>query len=291
MSIRHLPSAALWLATLILCALAACSEPPVPHASSLDRKALMPIAFEGWQPSKAGRLQLIPEATQSKGKKAEEVFLQVSIEPIYVVKLDESHAVMLTEAQSVDEKNQPEQCHACPSYLGAYFFARDEQGWRLSSRQDIVAEIGGNGHMGKTSIVKLGDQGYVFSSEWGSCWQGYCGDWLKLVALRPDAASVLGEAIPLSANNSGAHPDCSEPATARQTADGPDDQPASDCFDVRSTWKAEGDLIKVSFQGEFIDVDDDGRQKPPRPVRNQATYAVNKGKLVLQAGENPVPGF
>lgn len=280
-----------WLVLFAAISLAGCRQPEVVHVPSLERNGLMPVAFKNWQPTAAGNIQHVQlRSEDASGKPSEEV-VRAKVEPIYVVKLNDTHAVLLTNTQTVDARDQPNNCHACSNYLGAYFFTRDEDGWRLSRRQDHVAEVGVEGNMGKTGIVRLGAQGYAFTAEWGSCWQGYCGTWLVVVGLRPDVATTLAGGIPMSAGNTGAYEDCNaKPATdANEVA--VENEHLHECFNVIGDWKPDEEHINVHFRGSIQSIDDHGRRTPIHVIHDNAVYGLKGGKLLLERGKNPVPYF
>jgi len=274
------------LAIVGLVTLASCSEPAeIPHAATLDRTALMAIVFPNWQESDGQAVQPIELPMNGGSKEAPaETKTNSEILPLYVVKLSESHAVMLTQALPVDSSGEALACHACPGYVGAYSFTRDPSGWRLTARQDAVAEIGVNGSLGKTQIVRVGENGFLFTADWGSCWQGYCGHWLALLGLQPDRAIPYAPHLMLSAENTGAHEECGSSPVPAVISD-----PAHQCFDVKGIWKIQGDRLVANFLGHRTDLDPEGKRLPKKTVKQQAVYRIEKERLVLESGENPVP--
>lgn len=269
-----------------LLTLASCSkEAEIPHATTLDRTALMAIAFPGWQASDGKAVQPIELPMNGGGKQAPgESKTRSEVLPLYVVRLSESHAVMLTQALAVDSGGEALACHACPGYVGAYSFTRYPNGWRLTARQDAVAAIGVNGSLGETKIVRTGENGFLFAADWGSCWQGYCGQWLALLSLQPDRAIPYAPDLILSAENTGAHEECGSSPGSAATSDA-----AHQCFDVKGTWKIQGDRLVANFLGRRTDLDPDGRRLPTKTIKQRAIYRVEKERLVLESGENPVP--
>jgi hypothetical protein len=274
------------LAMVGLATLASCSKPAeIPHAATLDRTALMAIVFPNWQGSGGQAVQPIEVPMNDGGKQSPaESKTNSEILPLYVVKLSESHAVMLTQALPVDSSGEVLACHACQGYVGAYSFTRYPSGWRLTARQDVVAEIGVNGSLGKTQIVRVGENGFLFTADWGSCWQGYCGHWLALVSLQPDRAIPYAPDLILSAENTGAHEECdSRRGSAVISA------PAHQCFDVKGIWKIQGDRLVANFLGHRTDLDSEGKHLPTKTIQQRAIYRIEKERLVLESGENPVP--
>lgn len=268
-----------------LVTLASCSKPAeIPHATTLDRNALMAIVFPDWQGSDGKTVQAIELPMNGDNEQSPaETKTRSEILPLYVVKLSESHAVMLTQALPVDSNGEALACHACPGYVGAYSFTRYPSGWRLTARQDAVAEIGVNGSLGKTQIVRVGENGFLFTADWGSCWQGYCGHWLALMSLQPDRAIPYAPDL-ISAENTGAHEECGSSPGSAVISD-----PVHQCFDVKGTWKIQGDRLVANFLGHRTDLDPEGKRLPTKTVKQQAIYRIEKERLVLESGENPVP--
>ena len=193
---------------------------------------------------------------------------------------------MLTETQPGDEDALT--CHECKATLGAYFFQHDEAGWRLTSRQDAVAEGGAYGQLGGVSITKLGNSHDAATVQWESCWQGYCGSWLALVGLQPDHATRLAKGIPLSVDSDGAHASCralDDPKNADAEAK------SNECLDIRSSWQFQGHRLVVAFEGRLSAFHHAGKLQPARKTGQQAGYEVKQDELTLVMGDNPVPGF
>lgn len=284
-------AACIALAALVM---SGCDKQKVAHSKSLERNALMSIVFPGWKKTGPARIQEVelPESGASENSPQRSI-TKADIEPIYVVRLDEKHAVMLTHTLPVTDDNQLMDCHACSNYVGAYFFALDDAGWRLTKQQDDAVRTGLEGNLGDTKIVQFGSLGYVFASEWGSCWQGYCGSWLVLAGLQPDRATVLAKGIPMAAQNAGAYADCTERLTNKDASSIlPKEQVSmQECFDVSGAWKPDGATLKVIFQSTISSVDDNGRILPRKEARESAIYEVKNGTFTLEKGRNPVPAL
>jgi hypothetical protein len=269
----------LLLPCLFLC-LAACG-PDVPHAKNLERKGLMRLVFPEWSPTGTGANQLLALPGGSDEHSAA-VETEARIMPTHVIRLDETHAVMVTEAAAIDDDGEPQRCHACAVNLGAYFFSHDDKGWRLDARTDSIGAVGADGHGGDMKVARLGNA-YVLFAEWGSCWQGYCGTWLEPFGFWPGKAKRLGEAIRLSAENSGAVGDCdaNDPALGSS-------QP---CYEVSGKWSIRKDQLVIDFKGTTRDAAEEGLRPPATPVAAQAHFALQGEALTLVSGTNPVPAF
>lgn len=264
--------------------LAGCQKAGVPHSKSLDRSALIALTFPdvpAGQPVVAERVEL-PFAYDSKDKNKRES-IRAEIEPLYVVRLDATHAVLVTQVTPIDQNAAAITCHACSMFVGAYFFTQDDIGWRLSARQDVVASGGLEGNLGATKIHRLEDSHYALTAQWGSCWQGYCGQWLALVDLKPDLAVGLAPDVALSADNDGAHGACSILDGKDQPL--PDDK-EHECMDVKGKWAFRGPQLVINFVGRVKDP-----EKPVVNIRQQVVYSIAGGRLMVTSGENPVPAF
>jgi hypothetical protein len=277
--------------------LAACQRAEVQYVHSLDRDVLMHLPFPSWQTSDQGKVQQLDLSVTAPDKdKAAAVATLAEVTPLYVVRLDDTHAAMVTQTVPVDEHNQTMTCHACPGTIGAYFFEEANEGWHLTSRQDAVAVSGVEGDIGKTNISKLDDGHFALTAEWGSCWQGYCGTWLVLVGLVPDKATLLSPGIALSADNDGAYGACTaldESDETKQDAQQAEstDAAAHECFDVSSKWKFQGSNLLLTYEGRLSQLDANGKLLPTRDVAQQVIYAIAPGRLTLLTGTNPVPSF
>jgi hypothetical protein len=269
--------------------LAACQKSEVRYSMTLDREALMGVPFPAWRASgdnQVQRVDLSDFARKVSGATSSEVRAQIT--PIYVVKLDASHAVMLTETLPTPEGNQPWSCHACSGIIGAYFFEHSASGWSLSAQQNAVAESGVNGNIGETKITKLADGHFALTAEWGSCWQGNCGSWLVLVGLQANKATLLHDGIALSADNDGAYGACSDLDKPTSITEAPD---LHECQDIRSHWKFHGKRLLINFEGRLSKLAPDGKLLLTQKIAQQTIYDITTSQLTLTEGVNPVPSF
>ncbi|MBK6294931.1 MAG: hypothetical protein IPF55_12030 [Rhodoferax sp.] len=224
-----------------------CTKPETKYSATLERASLMLLPFPTWNAGGAGRVQRVDlSATATEKNKANFTAVRAEITPLYVVRLDDSHAVLLTQALPVGEGDQPYACHACAGTIGAYFFAHNAAGWRQTKRHDALATSGVEGNLGETSIAKLADGHYAMTAEWGSCWQGYYGSWLVIAGLQADTAVVLAPGLPLAADNDGAYGACSALDTPRDTDDKTEDN--HECLDITAEWKFQGNRLVVTFE-------------------------------------------
>ncbi|MES2510189.1 MAG: hypothetical protein V4625_09675 [Pseudomonadota bacterium] len=256
-------------------------EPNAPHTITLERYSLLKLVFPDWSGT-ASMVQTVDlSALRKKTSSANTGMQRAQVFPLYVVKLDDIHAVLLTQTLPVGNGEEPHTCHGCSGFVSAYFFTRDDAGWKLSGRQDAVTTSGVEGEIGKTAIARLGEAHYAFTSEWGSCWQGYCGSWLEVVSLRPDKA--VAATLRSSIDNDGVNGACSE-LDVKDSAVHSNNVRA--CHQVVGSWKfAAGHLIG-DFRGRLTPTG-----KSVQKIHEQATYTFSDGTLRLERGTNPIPDF
>ncbi|WP_394779168.1 hypothetical protein, partial [Undibacterium sp.] len=86
------------------------------HTDSLKRTALMELAFpiDPQQPvAPAGAAKIYQVLMPGDQPKSEPTLQTATVEPLYVVQLDDTHAVMLTQTLPADEAGNAATCHAC----------------------------------------------------------------------------------------------------------------------------------------------------------------------------------
>lgn len=286
------------LITACLLLLAACQKAETRHSATLDRASLMLLPFPTWQDTGPGKVQQVDlSATADAKSKADAVAQRAAVTPIYVVRLDDTHAALLTETVPVEEDSaEPVSCHACAGTVGAYFFEHDADGWRLTARQDAAANSGVEGNIGETSIAKLGDGHYALSAEWGSCWQGYCGSWLVVLGLQANQATLLASGIPVSVNNDGSYGACSALDAPRKAKAAPgkdvdEDSSPHECLDIRSKWRFVQNRLYIDFDGRLSKLGPDEQLLPLEKIKQQVVYEVVQGQLKPASGNNPVPAL
>jgi len=283
---------------VVLCALiainlllAGCEKSDVRYSETLDRNALMVLPFPGWTPTGDAKVQPVDlSVTTDTPTEVGVAGTSAEISPLYVVRLDDTHAALVTQVLPVDENNRPYDGHASSGMIGAYFFEHSAAGWRMVTRQDSVAISGVQGNIGKTSITKLDEGHFAVTAQWGSCWQGYCGRWLVVVGLQGELASLLHPGIALSVDNDGAQGACSaldNPASAEKNAK----QENGECLDIQSEWKFQGNHLLVSYNGRLSQLGTNGELLPTKKIRERAIYAATPGELTLISGSDPIPGF
>lgn len=278
---------------LIACLItASCQKTAEPrYSASLERAALMRLPFPHWQPYGPDMNQTVDlSATAKTGKGINAAAIRAQVSPLYVVKLDEQHAALITQVLRIDENGLTLTCHVCGGEIGAYFFEHRDAGWRLSARQDSVASSGEYGHLGKADIFKLGEGRFAVTAESDYCGQGHCNKGLVVVAITTTRATELSPFIVLSAHNDGAYGACT--ALDNPTPMEPDDVVEEhECLDVSSQWKFQGNRLLVTFEGRLALLDKDNLPMPTKKINQQVVYEATSNELKLISGTNPIPRF
>lgn len=265
--------------------------------------ALMQIAFPGWTAKGKGRLQTLHVRREvmntispqsPKDKSVGPLDSEELVQPLFVVRLAEDQAVMITETHQPDEQGEPDTCHACSAGFGAYQFQREGERWRMTRRDDVFTYAGSNG-AASASVVKLAASTYALATESGGCWQGYCGSWLNLFELTPKGAQALTDkAIRLSAGNGGARAECDhETQTKAGAAEEREPASAEGCYEIDSKWAidAGGPLpgaLTLNFKGSR-QAAVDGKLQPEKTINDQQILRYQAGKYQVVSGLNPVP--
>ncbi|MFJ1251744.1 hypothetical protein [Cupriavidus sp. CuC1] len=282
----------------------------VAQADSLKREALILLAFPAWRDDDKGRVvhAALPDLDYKGKGEAPLVEDTIDVKPIQVIRLDDTHAVMLTEGVVVDEGGTRNDSHAAGAWLGAYFFTRNASangegagGWQLSRRVDGVDYTGVEGALGQSSVARISATDFALTLTWGSCWQGYCGSWASVYRLEPGQISTLLGGVAMSAENSGALEPCNEALSGKSDVlaeRGTDSQDAGEqvCYAVEGKpafalgADTPGDLT-VTFQGQEVKLPG-GAGKPRRKSLDAVVrYRFQDGKYLVSQGANPVPSF
>lgn len=267
------------------------------HTSATLRRAdLMALVFPDSQSPNATPQQpdivSLPEIGNDgktvPGSAAEQT---ARVSPREVVKLDDTHAVMLTETVPVDDRGQAMDGHASGAWLGAYFFEQGADGWKLTSRNDAVDYLGFMGNLGTTKVERVAPQRFALTITSGSCWQGYCGQWLSVYALDAGKVRVVTPSIALSASNEGADEACEKVLKSQK----PEEPANGECYDISGTpsFVAGADdttpgEMRIAFKGERTA---SAKSSRVDTVDSMLVYAWRNGAYVLTEGKNPVPSF
>ncbi|WP_413763066.1 hypothetical protein ACEN9J_01240 [Variovorax sp. Varisp41] len=270
------------------------ATPRPEFSATLQRDALMALLFEpppaGETASRTDSVQL-PEIGND-GKPMTEGFspTRAQVSAREVVRLDDTHAVLLTETVPVDDRGQPMDAHVAGAWLGAYFFEHGDAGWKLAGRNDGVDYLGFSGNIGLTRVERIAPQRFVLTVTSGSCWQGYCGSWLSVYEIGAAEVRQLIEGVPLGADNGGADGACESVLQATR----PEEAPRGACF--RIDGKPEFALGTQDDPGELQIVFKGARTRDANDLRvqtvdEQLVYSLRNGAYALVQGRNPVPSF
>jgi hypothetical protein len=273
------------IASFILFGLLACSKKDeVRYSANLDRQSLMAVVFPEQQ--KNGDSQTVTldfSALAEQKYKPEQSKIVGEVSPMYVVRIDETHAAMVTANSPVGDYS----CHACQQVIAVYNFVKEIKGWRLSSRQDAVSSSGADGLIGETKVYKVSEGRFALTSFWGSCWQGYCGNWLVIVGLNGEGGFHMGS-IPTGVDNDGARGGCS-------ALDGGEaivlDDIQPECMQVTGQWKVTNAQLVIDFKGRFRKESPVSQPAKVQIIKQRAVYDLQTDKASLVQGKNPVPSF
>ncbi|MFS2166328.1 hypothetical protein [Variovorax sp. Varisp62] len=272
--------------------------PPVPRptaSATLKRAELMALVFPdsqgpGASPRQPDTVSLPERANEGKTVPGSEADQQAQVSPREVVRLDDTHAVMLTETVPLDDRGKPMNGHVNGAWLGAYFFEQSAEGWKLASRSDAVDYLGFMGNLGTTKVERIAPQRFALTIAHGSCWQGYCGQWLSVYGLEAGKVRVLARGIALSATNEGADESCEKVPRPGK----PEEPPRGACFDVSGTpsftlgTDEEPGEMRIAFKGEKTS---GTKNRRVLTIDSTLVYAWRNGAYVLTEGHNPVPSF
>jgi hypothetical protein len=292
------PAAAAAPAATTAPAPAAAPAPATPPdaSASLKRAELMALVFPdsqgpGAKPGQPDTVSLPEIGNDGKVVAGSEAEQKAQVSPREVVKLDDTHAVMLTETVPVDDRGQPMNGHVNGAWLGAYFFEQSAQGWKLSGRNDAVDYLGFMGNLGNTKVERMAAQRFALTITNGSCWQGYCGEWLSVYSLDAGKVRPLVSAVPLAATNEGADEACEKVLKSEK----PEEAPNGACYDISGTpafvagadADAPGEL-RIAFKGERTA---DAKNRRVETVDSTLVYTYRNNAYVQTEGRNPVPSF
>ncbi len=281
--------------------------------SGLKRADLMHAVFPHWHegndPGARDVEVALPERDDSgrirrTAGAAKTAAARIEIAPREVIRLDDTHAVMLTEGVSVDDGGVRDDSYASGAWLGAYFFRHDATGWVLEQRMDGVDYLGVAGTLGDTSVARIGADEFGLIVTGGGCWQGFCGTWASVYGIKPGHVATYASTIPTDGNNLGASGDCDAALKAADTAHGAASEtdviattgtgsPPS-CFDINGKLSlataADGTSeMRIHFDGAQTSGSSD--EPAVRTIHQTAVYRLHDGKYVLATGHNPVPAF
>jgi hypothetical protein len=215
------------------------------------------------------------------------------VSPLEVVRLDDDHAVLVTQAIVVSESGMPEQSHAVGAWLGAYFFERSGHQWRLISRTDGFDKQGVFGQVtaesGALRVERIAPHRFVLVLTNDSCWQGFCSAWLSVYEMGQKSVRTLVKSERVLAENMGASEACQSKLAGKKPQG---ELPSFDCVDIRGKYSLA--LGTDESPGELRIVFSGKQSKPGgavQRVNETAIYRYGDHGYALIRGRNPVPGF
>ncbi|WP_322032654.1 hypothetical protein [Paraburkholderia sp. J76] len=272
---------------------------------SLKRTDLMRAVFPGWRDTRQGKERIfdadVPDRDDGGHLAKNFGSERLDIRPREVIRLDDTHAVMLTEGVEIGDDDTPVDSHSSGAWLGAYFFRLDGGRWTLERRIDGTDYAGFMGTYGQSRVVRLSPREFGLLLESGSCWQGYCGSWLNIYDLAPGRVDKLADGIRTAASNLGGKEECEKILkrdgdflASKFAPHGESTGGSPQCFDVDSQISVipgingPGD-VTLSFSGSATATNNSSTQV--KSVDGVAVYRIENGRYQLVEGSNPVPSF
>ncbi len=233
-----------------------------PTAASLSRRALLAVAFPAWHPdldasgkpaAAAVTAIALPtvawpwKARDGAAEPTDQKSSSVHIVPLNVIRLDATHAAMVTWAMSTGDGLEPAcDLRQCSYAIGTYFFVLDGETWRLSGRVDVADALGGESPP-KTRVESWAGHGFVVGARMPHCDAGACADRLSLLGLAPDQLQFgFQAAVSYMAPGSG---DLLCEALLDPAFKPKPDVDYSDaaCKSADGNWRIDGDAIRIDF--------------------------------------------
>jgi len=254
------------------------------------KEALMRLAFPKWD----GKRPWVLQASGSDLKDGpEQVTLAAS--PRLVLAIDDTHRVLVLAGVPSDDDGTELGGHPMQGSLGAIWFARRDGRWQRTGQQDAILRSGFFGNIGELKHVDLGGGHQAVSVENGSCWQGFCEDFLSLVGFDAERAQVLVAHLAVMSSSIGGTQGCDEALGGG--APDPQQDPASpnadNCFDISGKWRIQpragadrGDLVVV-YSGTELAATADGSIFAPRKIDETLVLRQVAGAYKAVSGKNP----
>jgi hypothetical protein len=240
---------------------------------SLDRVDLMKASFEGWTPEKPCCWSLVvPDGIEwspwlpKPGRPGKTVEIDsLLITPLHVIRLDETHAALVTVSSPADANGEVSCGHTCSHFISVVPFKAEGNGWREGDHVDAAAWVAF--YPAHNWVQTWPGHGFVVSFTSGSCWQGACTDDVVLLGLQPDRV------LPLLATSFDEDNSAESESGVGESATG--------------AWRFDGDHVVFTFRGAK---QDDVRKRPKTWTRT-VTLALKGERLVPVSGELPSFGF
>ncbi|UGQ44746.1 hypothetical protein [Massilia endophytica] len=293
------------LSTLTICfaAQARQEEDELPAAEDL-----MVLAFPKWADDTEGRLQSITLNKMSRawdgGAPRKAKTRKVIVQPQFVTRLGPKRVSLIAKLLPASDDGTAEAAHVTPLGVAAYIFDTSSSGWKLVARQEPFA-LHGLFAEAQLTHVELARGRPAVLVEYGSCWQGYCNDWITLYEFNSKGVNtkpVLEQT--LKADNLGALHGCPERLwsvlpglRASDYVDEDEKRLAAErrCISVRGMWRVEpSDREPGDFAIDFKGARSESLRGAPQPaekIEQSVRFVYRKGKYELESGENPAPAF
>ena len=204
----------------------------------------MRIVFPKWDASRPWVMSVPGDQRQDVPDHSD---ILVAMTPQAALRVDDDHRVLVVSGTPSDEHGENASAHAQAGDLGAYWLARRDGQWIVTARRDSLMWTGVSGSVGTVTAVELGKGHPAVVLVGGSCWQGFCGDWLSMIGFDDHGSITLVKGQMLDSSSISAFLDCddrlsgtSSEADAASAAD--DDEAArpslnaDNCFDIAGTW-------------------------------------------------------
>lgn len=249
-------------------------------------------AFRGWDGQRPYVMEV--PADDTKGGP-----MTVATTPAQVVSVDETHRVLVVTGTPSDEDGQDAASHASSGNLGAYWFTRRHGRWFVSARRDSLLWTGVSGHVGTVEPFDLGGGHRAVTVVGGSCWQGFCGDWLTVVEFGVDQARVIVDGLPLASDSTSAREGCD------RLLDGAGGVPKEQllqlgtetCFAVSGKWRLQprvdsqrGD-IAIDYTGHDLTQVAPGQALRVRTIHDTLVLRCDGATCKPISGRNPTHAF
>lgn len=227
------------------------------------------------------------------------------VEPELAGSLPGGEALLVTNAEQVDDDGNSTSGHASSGLLSVFVFERKNGQWQVRERFENIATLGSDGHFGDARWVDLGQGRTGLAVDHGGMWQGYSITYLALLDVTAGRVRVLTTGIKTQSSNEGA---CEEPgpcwsveAAVRYVAvpqpsaypdieltfSGrlPPDQPPPDEEEAASASSAEQQEASTAVASAAAPL----VQPPGPPATGKALYRFNGKDYQLIKGNNIVP--
>lgn len=292
------------------------------RSTSLEKDALMAALFPGWKPTNKATDSGQPPTPESTGQtpvstatpahlhidrlppsaeftaSEDAEGLDFDPEPWGVVKLDELHAVLITQASAGDTPGAGRY-----QLVGTYFFANRDGAWRLAKHNDVATWGIANQSVALRAEPWPG-HGFVVSLITENGEQGANTSGVDMTLLTPNGAThLLNASLAQSDSASGSYEDdmnafkdgisCGDLESDTFKLP-PNDklQPSYvNCHSTDGHWSFDGDLIRFIYEGVGRKLDADGNILPLERWKSVATYRWENQGLKLIEGKDPQLGY